>query len=108
MIDRLKTIHKCAVTVTSHGVKNLIRGALLLARKKIRHFLNITRIFKLIYSRTPVIRTPIIRNAYYPNATLTKEIKSSHKALERQLRFKRKMRPKIKNHLTRARRAVFI
>ena len=24
------------------------------------------------YSRTPIIRTPIIRNAYYPNTTLTK------------------------------------
>jgi len=24
------------------------------------------------YSRTPMIRTPIIRNAYYPNTTLTK------------------------------------
>ena len=59
------------------------------------------------YSRTPIIRTPIIRNAYYPNATLIKEIKTWQEALERQLRFKRKMRPKIKNHLTRARRAVF-
>jgi len=29
-----------------------------------------------IYSRTPIIRTPIIRNAYYPNTTLTKEIRT--------------------------------
>ena len=31
---------------------------------------------KAYYSRTPIIRTPIIRNAYYPNTTSTKVIRS--------------------------------
>ena len=61
----------------------------------------------VIYSRTPIIRTPIIRNAYYPNTTLTKEIRTSQEALERQLRLREKMRPKTNKQLTRARRAVF-
>ena len=33
-------------------------------------------ILLLKYSRTPIIQTPIIRNACYPNTTLTKVIRS--------------------------------
>jgi len=44
-------------------------------------------------SRTPIIRTPIIRNACYPNTTLTKEIRTWQEALERPLRLREKMRP---------------
>ena len=59
---------------------------------------NFSRIFILEfrYSRTTTIRTPIIRNAYYPNTTLTKEIRTWQEALERQLRLREKMRPKTK------------